>query len=133
MQTLSILIVVDVEAALASGNLGSHVWLIDNTGNVSGGEGTAELTTTCYNDQTIQWSVVPVEATSSVSIQQFTGTMISSQICVPTKVVAMPNVYWQGIVSPTAASGSYQYAVVLNMEGRTMTFDPFLNVQPFQG
>ena len=132
MQTLSILVVVNVEVALSNGSLANNVWLIDNTGSVSGSEGTAELVTDCYPGQNIQWSVVPVAPTSSVSITGFTGAAIppsSTAIINPQQAGTATNPFWEGQVSSLAASGKSQYTLQLMLESTSMSFDPYLDVQ----
>ncbi len=128
MQTLEVLIIVNVEVALSQGNLNNCVWLIDNTGSVSTGQGTNELTTNCYQGRKIDWSVTPVAPTSSVSITGFTGQAIPTVVN-PVLVPDPGSDYWAGTVSSTTNPGRYQYSVTLQLENTTMSFDPFLNVQ----
>lgn len=128
MNEISVLIVVDVEAALAQG-LQNHVYLVDTTGyEGGGGEGTNELTTVCSPGQTINWSVSPVAPDTSVTIAGFAGQIINDNVCNPSKVQTPSGTYWQGIVSSTASLGTVQYTVNLTMDGQTRTFDPFLKL-----
>lgn len=128
MQTLAVLVIVNVEVALSQGNLNNCVWLIDNTGSVSTGQGTNELITNCYQGQNIQWSVVPVVATSSVAIQSFGGQAIPSVIN-PVLVDDPGANFWAAQISSTTSPAKYQYTMTLLLENTSMTFDPFLNVQ----
>jgi hypothetical protein len=129
MKTIDILIVVDVEGALA-GALSENVYLIDTNKHLgSGNEGQAELITICADGQTVNWSVVPVSPSSDVEITGFTGVMIDTKVCLPKQVSANGVSYWQGLVEAQGVAGSRQYSVVMTMDGREATFDPFLVVQ----
>jgi len=126
MNEVNVLIVVDVEGALAS-NLQDNVYLIDTNKYVgSGNEGQVELQTACKDGQMIAWSVVPVAPSSDVQITQFTGQMINDKICVPVEVNTPDGSYWEGRVESQGQTGNQQYSVVLTMDGKAMTFDPYL-------
>ncbi|WP_244986595.1 alpha-pore-forming tripartite toxin MakABE regulator [Pseudomonas syringae] len=126
LKTIDVLIVVDVEAALA-GNLQDNVYLVDTNKYVgSGNEGQVELKTACQDGQLITWSVVPVSPSSDVSITQFTGQMIDDKVCVPSQFKNPNGAYWEGRVEAQGASSQQQYSVVLTMDGKSQTFDPFL-------
>ena len=123
---VDVLIVVDVEGALA-GTLQDNVYLIDTNKYVgSGNEGQAELRTKCSEGQTIVWHVTPVSPASNVTITQFTGQMIDDKICVPKQYDSPDGPYWSGLVESQGTTGQQQYSVVLTMDGKAMTFDPFL-------
>jgi hypothetical protein len=125
MNQICILIVADVEAALASGNLQGNVYLVDNNGpQGSTLEGNAELNTACHDTQVISWSVTPIDANTNVSIVGFTGQAIPATI----NPIAFPNGVWSGTVETQGATGKYQYSCILSMDGKQMTFDPFLIV-----
>ncbi|MFI4983500.1 MAG: hypothetical protein ACHQIO_24375, partial [Nevskiales bacterium] len=57
-----------------------------------------------------------------------TGQMINDKMCVPQSVQAPDGDYWEGRVEAQGFTGNQQYSVVLTMDGRAMTFDPFLKV-----
>ena len=127
MKTIEVLIVVDVEGALASGDLQGNVYMIDTNKHVgSSNEGQAELFTACKDGQKIIWNVTPVSPSSDVEITQFTGQMINDKFCVPKQVTTPDGSFWQGQVESQGATGNQQYSVVLTMDGKAMTFDPFL-------
>jgi hypothetical protein len=132
MAQVDVLIVADVEGALASGDLQSNVYLIDTNKHAgSGGEGQAELYTACQDGQIITWNVVGVSPSSDVQITQFTGDMVNNNICVPTQVSTPDGNYWEGRVEARLSPGgneTSQYSVVLTMDGKPMTFDPFLKI-----
>ncbi|HEX6911000.1 MAG TPA: hypothetical protein VF142_11430, partial [Longimicrobium sp.] len=117
MGVVSVLIVVDVEAALAQG-LGTNVYLVDTNKYVgSGNEGQAELQTACTNGDTINWTVAPVAPETSVSIQNFTGQMVNDGICTPELVKAPGGIYWSGVVQAQRVTGQQQYSVTLLADG----------------
>jgi hypothetical protein len=127
MKTICVLIVVDVEAALATNDLTDNVYLIDTNKYVgSGAEGQAELRTACRDGQLIVWSVAPVAPSSDVEIAGFTGQMVNDRICVPQPVSTPDSTYWEGRVEARGVASTQQYSVNLSMDGRVMTFDPFL-------
>jgi hypothetical protein len=134
MNTINVLIVVDVEGALSDQqHFGEkYVYLVDTTGYVSGnnGQGTSELTTTCHDTQKIIWNVVSIAPSDDVSIDSFTGQMITDRACIPIRENDGSNYYWQGTVETQGTAASYQYSVVLSFNnGNTkLTFDPFINV-----
>jgi len=128
LPTIDVLIVVDVEAALA-GSLQDNVYLIDTNKHVgSGSEGQVELQTACKDGQLITWNVVPVSPSSDVQITQFTGQMITDKICVPQQYTNPNGPYWEGRVEAQGVTGQQQYSVVLTMDGTAKTFDPFLEI-----
>ncbi|MBU6959276.1 hypothetical protein KRR23_16215 [Pseudomonas sp. CVAP len=130
MKSVDVLIVVDVENALASGNLQDNVYLIDSNKHCgSGSEGQAELYTACVEGQYINWTVSPVSPSSDVQIDGFTGQMVNDRICLPKLVVDPSGNYWKGQVEAQGYKGNLQYSVVLSMDGKQMTFDPFLKIQ----
>lgn len=131
MKQINVLIVVDIEGALASGNLGENVYLVDtNKYFGSGSEGQEELVTTCQDGQVIIWSVSPVNPGNDVHISGFTGQMVNEKVCVPEKT-KMPDgsEVWSARVETQGAVAKYQYSCNLTFDGKTMTFDPYLNVK----
>lgn len=132
MKEINILIVVDTEGALASGNLGGNVYLIDtNKFFGSYNIGQEELVTACMDGQIIIWSVTPVNPGNDAQISGFTGTMIDDKVCVPAKgtLPGTGAVVWSARVQSQGATGKYQYSCDLTFDGKTMTFDPYINVK----
>lgn len=127
---INVLIVVDVEGALASGDLSSNVYLIDTNkyfGSYS--EGQEELVTTCSDGQIIIWSVASVNPGNDAEITGFTGQMIDQKICLPKQsTLVTGETVWSGRVESQGATAKYQYSCTLSFDGKAMTFDPFLNV-----
>ena len=126
LNTINVLVAVDVEAALA-GSLQDNVYLIDSNKYVgSGNEGQAELQTACLDGQLIVWNIAPVDPSSNVVITEFTGQMIDDKICMPHQYDSPSGPYWEGRVEAQGLTGSQQYSMQLTMDGHAMTFDPFL-------
>jgi hypothetical protein len=126
MNNIDVLIVVDTQGALA-GSLQDNVYLIDTNKHVgSGSEGQAELQTRCQDGQVINWSVTPLSPSEDVNITQFTGQRKNDRICVPQAVTALGVTYWTARVEAQGVTGQQQYSVELTMDGKTMSFDPFL-------
>jgi hypothetical protein len=125
MSNVDVLIVVDVEGALASQNLQNNVYLIDtNKFMGSYNEGGAELYTKVSNGQTVTWSVAPVDPNTSAVISSFTGQAITQNIISP---IAQAGGSWSSeAFLPNPTGQQYQYSVVLGFEGSTLPFDPFL-------
>lgn len=127
---INVLIVVDVEGALASGDLGSNVYLIDTNKHFgSGSEGQQELVTACSDGQIIIWSVASVNPGDDAEITAFLGAAVDQGVCVPkaTTLVTGQTV-WAGRVESQGKTAQYQYNCTLSFDGTPLTFDPFLNV-----
>lgn len=131
MKTIQVLIVVDASAALASNDLQSNVYLVDTNKYMgSGNEGQAELKTACQDGQLICWRVVPISQDNEVSISDFTGQMIDDSVCVPQRQGIEGDVYWEARVEARGITGTQQYSTVLVIDGKSMTFDPYLDIKP---
>lgn len=130
LNTICVLMVVDVEGAIASGNLNNNLWLVDTTGYMGAlGEGTNELVTVCTDGQVITWSVQPVDPNTAVSIVGFSGQMTQDKICVPQQYNNPSGPYWSARVEAQGFTGRQQYSATLSFEGKQMSFDPFLQIQ----
>lgn len=127
---INVLIVVDVEGALSSGDLGNNVYLIDTAKHFgSGREGQQELQTACRDGQVIIWSVTPVNPGTDVEISAFTGQMVEQSVCKPVQTkLPSGDVVWSARVETRGDAGTYQYSCELTFDGKPMSFDPFLNV-----
>lgn len=130
MKTINVLMVVDVESALASKNLTENIYLIDtNKYFGSGSEGQAELVTACNDGQVIVWSLTPINPGNDVQIQSFAGAIIDRRICLPKKsTLVTGEAVRSGRVESQGASQTYQYNCTLTFDGTPLTFDPFLKV-----
>ena len=126
MKAVDVLIVVDTLGALA-GSLENNVYLVDTNKYVgSGNEGQVELKTTCKDGQLIKWRVIAISPSNDVNITGFTGQIISDKVCVPQKQGLEGDIYWEGRVETQGITGNYQYSVVLSIDGKSATFDPYL-------
>lgn len=125
MSTIDVLIIVDTGHALASGNLGTFTLMVDDT-NSEALHASNELVTPCRSGQNIQWRAVSVDDGQQLDIVSFQGQAVGSVID-PKKVEVGSQVYWASEVQ-SRSSGQFQYTCTLNVEGKDMTFDPFLLV-----
>jgi len=128
MKTIDVLIVVDALGSLA-GKLQDNVYLVDTNKHIgSGHEGQAELRTACSDGQLIRWRVEPISPSNDVTISRFTGKMVEQKVCTPKREGSPDDEYWEGRVETQGSVGNYQYSVVLSIDGREQSFDPFLVV-----
>lgn len=130
MPQVNILIVVDVENAMASDDLGSNVYLIDTRKHFgSGNEGQQELYTACMDGQILIWSIASVNPGADAEISGFTGMMVDQNVCCP-KMSTLPggDTVWSARVESQGKTGDFQYSCTLTFDGKQMTFDPFLRV-----
>ncbi|OFX22891.1 MAG: hypothetical protein A2041_13080 [Bacteroidetes bacterium GWA2_31_9b] len=133
MKNVDVLIIVDTLGAVSSGNLSGNVYLIDTNKYLgSWNEGQCELHSKCYDGQILKWRVVSVTPENDVNLVQFTGGMIDNKVCLPLKQGIEGDVFWEGRVEAQAmgGTGTFQYSCVLSIDGKSMTFDPFLEVIP---
>lgn len=130
MKQINVLMVVDVESALASNDLGSNIYLIDtNKYFGSGSEGQEELVTACSDGQIVIWSVASVDPGDDAEIVAFSGQIIDDNVCNP-RQSNLPGggVVWSGRVETQGKTQKYQYTCTLSFDGKQLSFDPFLNV-----
>ncbi|MBK8257150.1 MAG: hypothetical protein IPK82_31320 [Polyangiaceae bacterium] len=128
MATVNILVAVNVTQAIATGNLGANVFMMDTNGYMgSGGEGTSELKTSCYNGDTLVWSVVPIDPNDQVSITSFSGQAIPSMVN-PAQYPQFNGTVWGGRVNQ--AGTNVQYTMSLLLAGSVhLSFDPFITAK----
>ena len=129
MTQVSVLVVVDVTGALAHG-LSGNLYMIDTTGYLgSFGEGGNELMTVCTDGQIVNWTVAPVDPETNLAITQFSGQMVSDNICNPQLVNAPGGSYWSGRVESQGQTTRQQYTMSLSLQGGSpVSFDPFLQI-----
>lgn len=129
MKQIDVLMVVDTEGALASNDLTANIYLIDTNKYVgSGSEGQAELKTACKDGQIINWRVTGVNPGNDVEITGFSGQMISGNFVNPVKQGLSGEEYWEGRVEVQGKAQTIQYNATLSIDGKAMTFDPYLIV-----
>lgn len=130
MNVIDILIVVDTLGASTSENLQNNVYLIDTNKYIGSlGEGQGELHSVCHDGQIVKWHVTPIDSSADVEITQFTGQIITSNVCNPVKQGVEGDIYWEGRVETQGATGTFQYSCILTIDGKAMAFDPFLEVK----
>lgn len=131
MAEVNVLVAVDVEGALTSGNLGANCYMVDtNKYAGSGAEGTDELKTKLNIGDVIVWSVAPIDPSTNVTIASFSGQAVSDKYITPVQNPLSPQSFEAKFEAPggTAPNTSFQYTMTLSFEGKEMTFDPFLVV-----
>ncbi len=126
---LDILIVVDVEGALANG-LTHNVYLFDTNGNIATSrECNSELTTIVKDGTIINWRVMPIQVDNQIRIDKISGKAVDDGVIWrPRRYGGEDCGFFQSHVK-YHKEGLYQYSVTLNMEGKTFTFNPFLDVR----
>lgn len=131
MATVNVLMMVDVEGALTSGNLSSNIYLVDTNKYLgSYQEGQDELVTKLNTGDTIVWSVASVAPGDNVSIKSFSGQAYDDKYISPVQDPLSPGV-WESMFEPPGGSvgTSYQYNATLEFDNqKSLTFDPFLVV-----
>ena len=65
---------------------------------------------------------------SDVNITGFSGDMVSQSICTPTQQGSGLDVSWQGEVQTRGGIGEYPYTIALTIDGRPMSFSPYIKV-----
>jgi len=127
--TIDVLVVVDALGAAVQG-LHDNVYMIDSQKYCgSYNQGQAELVTSCVPWQRINWHLITVSPSNDAKIAGFTGQMVDQKICTPKERGTPSNKYWNGQVPPRAAKGKYQYSIVVNIDGKDYSFDPFIDVK----
>lgn len=129
MNEINILIAVNVEAALTTGDLSSNLYLINDTSSSNlGCESGPEFKTACQNGQVINWSVTSISMLNKVSITGFGGKMLNSKICTPVEIYGINGNYWQGRVEAHGTTGSLAYSITLSLEDSSMTQEFYLEI-----
>lgn len=142
---LNIVTLIDMQKALASGNLDGAMYMTDNS--VGGkGRGTAQLETLCRQGQILNWIIRPIDINRradgtwppmpKISNVVFLDTEVGSaedvaesKVCKELKIYGMPDrvrspatptyYYWAGMVDIDLSPGTYPYRLVLGLERET--------------
>lgn len=131
MGTVNVLIAVDVEGALTTGDLEKNTYMVDTNHYMgSGFEGTSELMTSLKIGDLIVWTVKPIDPSTTVKINSFAGQAVREKYIAP---IADPlsEQSFESKFQPPGSSNSgatFQYTVTLAFENKVMTYDPFLVV-----
>ncbi len=131
MAKVDVLMMVDVEGALSSGNLSSNIYLVDTNKYLgSYREGQTELVTKLNTGDTVVWSVASIDPGSDVTIKSFSGTAVNDQYIAPVQDPLSAGVWESKFQPPGGSVGkSYQYNATLKFDDmKELTFDPFLVV-----
>lgn len=129
VNSISILIVVDALGAVAADTLMGNVYLIDTNKFLgSWQEGTDTLHTVAEDGQVLNWHAMPVSPSTNVVITGFSGRMSDDGVCRPTEQGLSGDRFWQGRVETHGSVGSWTYTVTLSIDGKALSFSPFLKV-----
>lgn len=128
MATVDVLVVVDVDGALASNNLGNNLYMVD-TNKFLGSfqEGGPELVTMLDSGDRVTWSVTPIDPATNVKIHGFSGQAVGTNIT----PAQQPDESWTSIFSaaPPTPGSKFQYTMTLVFDNNEqMNFDPYLQV-----
>jgi len=129
MSSISALIVVDTQGALASGSAADNAYLVDTNGFLgSWQEGTDSLHTVCQDGQVVKWSVSPVSPDGDVAITGFSGDMVAAGICAPVAGGPDGDQFWSGRVEAQGQFASCRYTIELSIAGSPMSLNSYLKV-----
>lgn len=129
MNTISVLIAVDALGAAATGSLQENVYVVDTNQYLgSWQQGTDQLHTVCQDGQHVNWAAVSVSPGNSVNILGFSGPMVTGKICTPAKQGIEGDASWQGVVETRGVVGQYAYTIQVAIDGKPMSFSPYLKV-----
>ncbi len=129
MQDIFIVIVVDVEGALASSTLMSNIYLVDNNQYIgSWQQGTSGLHTVCRDGQVVCWRATPINPGTDTLITDFSDAMVSGCVCQPKEYVIAGDHAWSGRVETQGSVGSFAYKVNLSLGSKVMSFNATLKV-----
>ena len=124
---INVIIAVDIQAALAAGELRGSTYLIDsNKSNGSINEGTEMLQTSVQAGDVLLWFASGLEVETKnriVNISFPAGAAVD-----PIQAGVPPNEYWTGTVKE-GFNGIYQYNVDLKVEGRLMSMTTLPSIQ----
>lgn len=126
MSTVNVLVAIDVSQAVGQVNLNNCVFMMDTNGFLgSNREGGDELLTTCFNGDTIVWSVTPIDPNTVVSISGFTGNAVPITIN-PAPVQQNSGTVWSGRVNAAGTNVQYSISLLVGNTNIPMSFDPFI-------
>jgi hypothetical protein len=139
MATINILVCVDVQGATTPGmgGLANNVWMLD-TGKYQGtAEAGNELSTALNAGDQVVWSLAAIDPGTNVAFATDQNPFSTQQTppTVPNVINPKPNPidsaqYLAQFTPPggSAAGTTYQYSLVLSMDGADQSFDPFLKL-----
>lgn len=113
MKTITIISLVDVVGALASGTIGGNLYLLDNNRlGGSSGEGTEVLKTMVNEGDQLVWTVMSLEPEAYASID---GILIDSDYCEPEQKTYEGSdvTYWVGKVKKKLQTVPYKLKVAV--------------------
>ncbi|RKE36403.1 hypothetical protein B0G76_2581 [Paraburkholderia sp. BL23I1N1] len=126
MSQVNILVAVNVAQAIATGELGNYVYMMDDslTGQ-SAGEGGDELSTVCENGDKIVWRVDSIDPDQHVSIDHFEGDIKTTGMINPAPYPQTDSDTWGGKIN--CAGNKVEYRMYLKLNNKIVQgFDPFI-------
>lgn len=130
MKKIEALIVVDAAGASSINSLKDNVYMVDtNRWLGSWNEASNDLHTVCEDKQLISWNIVSISPANAVSIKGFSGDMVNQGICTPTFIGISGDGFWEGRIETRGNSGRYTYVVEVLIDGKSLTFSAYLDVQ----
>lgn len=135
---LAIIVMIDVEAALAAQTLHGNTYLIDNNRFMgSTGEGTEQMTTKVVGNQIMNWLVSGIDISGTQPfpvLENVGGAAVDQQIMVPqlfdSPALGANRGFWWGATVDANAAGTYGYTLFFDIAGTKMQFVAALDVQP---
>ena len=127
MKKIKILVVIDASGALSTASIENNVYMIDsNQWLGSWQEGTCQLHTVAEDGQLLSWRATGISPDSQVNITAFSGGMVEQSICTPQP---LGDETWEGRIETSGSSGRYLYQISVNVDGKSFSFAPYLDVE----
>jgi len=132
MSQLAIMVIVDVQAALAEGKLEGNTYLVDNNQEAgSTNEGTDSLETAVKGGMILNWLITGLGGPAQLRI--ICGEAVDRGVLVPQEFDSPSFVgeglWWSGTVN-TLLDARHEYTIVVTMGDRTMEIKSHLIMQP---
>lgn len=130
MGQLAIVVTVDQQGALASGQLAGNIYLIDNNKHAgSTGEGTEDLVTHIEGSQIMNWLVLGLDLQGpAVTLENVCGEAVEKGIMVPQQfespeLGAGLGLWWGATVDSSEKEQSYSYTLKFKIGDKPMSYD----------
>ena len=129
MDDIYILIVVDTVATATSNSLVSNSYLGNSNGSFEAWDKEHKRTITdCFNGQTINWRVAPIDSNETIELINFKGEMINKGVCIPSSKGISNAEFWVGRMETQEMARKYRYSCELLIDGKTYQFNSVLKV-----
>jgi hypothetical protein len=134
---LAIIVLIDVEAALAANSLQGHAYLVDDNRHMgSTGQGTGNLTTVVVGCQIVNWLIAGIDLSGTQpfpALEAIGGDAVAMQIMIP-QLFDSPaldgsrGLWWGGTVD-AAIPGIYKYTLHVNIAGTRLSLEAAVDVR----